>query len=84
MAYYNQLQDALMGYKEVSIKDYLDHFDEHWCNMARKTIKKMTKLFYEPWDQVMHVAKFAKHLDEQQEYLKSAGIEITDASKLQF
>ena len=32
----------------------------------------------------MHVTKFAKHLDEQQEYLQSAGIEITDASKLQF
>ena len=52
--------------------------------MDTKIIKKMTESFYEPWDQVMHVTKFAKHLDEQQDYLKSAGIEITDASKLHF
>ena len=52
--------------------------------MYTKTIKKMTKSFYKPWDQVMHITKFAKHLDEQQEYLNSAGTEITDASKLQF
>ena len=52
--------------------------------MDTKIIKKMTESFYEPWDQVMHVTKFAKHLEEQQEYLKSAGIKITDASKLQF
>ena len=52
--------------------------------MDTKTTEKKTKSFYEPWDQVMHVTKFAKHLDEQPEYLKSAGIEITNASKLQF
>ena len=84
MAYYEQLQDSLMGYKEVSIKDYFDHLNEYWCKMDTKPTQKMTKSFYEPWDQVMHVTKFAKLLDEQQEYLKSAGIEITDASKLQF
>ena len=52
--------------------------------MDTKTIKSMTKSFYEPWNQIMHVTKFAKHLDEQQEYLQSAGIEISDASKLHF
>ena len=75
MVYYEQLQDSLMGYKEVSIKDYFDYLDEHWCKIDTKTIKKMTKPFYESWDQIMHVTKFAKHLDEQQGYLKSASIE---------
>ena len=51
--------------------------------MDTKTMKT-TKPIYEPWYQVMHVTNFSKHLNEQQEYLKSAGIEITNASKLQF
>ena len=84
MAYYEQLEDVLMGYKEVTIRDYFNHLDQYWCKMDTKIIKKMKKLVYEPWDQVMHITKFAKHLDEHQGYLKSAGIEITDATKLKF
>ena len=49
-----------------------------------KTIKRMTKSFYKPWNQIMHITKFGKQLDKEQEYLKFAGIEISDASKLQF
>ena len=52
--------------------------------MDTKTIKKITKLFYEPWDQIMHITKFAKHLDKQQEYFKSAGIKITDAIQVSY
>ena len=83
-AYYEQLKNDLMGYKEVSIRDYFDHLDKHWCKMDTKTIKRMTKLFYKPWDQIMHITKFGKQLDEEQEYLQSAGIESSDTSKLQF
>ena len=82
--YYEQLKDELMGYKEVSICDYFEHLDAYWCKMNTKTVQKMTAEFYEPWDQQMHVTKFAKGLDKHQEYLATAGIEITDAAKLQF
>ena len=37
--------------------------------MDTKMIKIMTKLFYEPWNQVEHVTKFAQRLNEQQVYL---------------
>ena len=37
----------------------------HWCKMDTKTIKMMTKSFYEPWNQVDHVTKFAQRLDDQ-------------------
>ena len=47
-AYYEQLKDTLFGYKEVSPRDYFDHLDDHWCKMDTKTIKSMTKSFYEP------------------------------------
>ena len=83
-AYYEQLKIELMGYKEVSIRDYFDHLDEHWCKMDTKTIKRTTKSFYKPWDQIMHITKFSKQLDEEQEYIQSAGIKISNASKLQF
>ena len=49
-AYYEQLKDTLFGYKEVSPRDYFDHLDDHWCKMNTKTIKSMTKSFYEPWN----------------------------------
>ena len=83
-ACYEQLKNSPMSYREVSIRDYFDHLDKHRSKIDTKTIKSTTKLFYEPWNQLMHVMKFAKHLDQQQECLQSAGIEITNASKLQF
>ena len=82
--YYEQLEDELMGYKEVSIRNYFEHLDAYWCKMNTKTVQKMTAEFYEPWDQQMHITKFAKRLDRHQAYLATAGIEITDESKLQF
>ena len=50
--------------------------------MDTKTIKRMTKSFYKPWDQIMHITKFGKKLEEEQEYLQSAGIEISNAGSL--
>ena len=48
-------------------------------------IKIMTKLFYEPWNQVEHVTKFAQRLNKQQVYLNGHdGIDITDSNGLQF
>ena len=45
----------------------------------------MTAGLYEPWiSNNMHITKFAKHLDERQEYLSTNGIKTTDAVKLQF
>ena len=44
----------------------------------------MTAEFYEPWSKNMHITKFAKHLDNRQEYLSTTGIKITDDDKLQF
>ena len=32
----------------------------------------------------MHIMKFAKHLNERQEYLSTTGIKITNAVKLKF
>ena len=83
VAYYEQLIDALFGYKEESTTDYFDHLDDHWCKMDRKTTKSMTKTFYEPWNQVEHITKFAQRLNDQQVYLNGHdGIEITYANKL--
>ena len=52
--------------------------------MDTHAVTKMTASFYELWDQVMHITKFAKQLDKQQDYLKITGVTITDKSKLQF
>ena len=29
--FYEQLEDKVMGYKEVTIMDYFDHLYEKWC-----------------------------------------------------
>ena len=65
VAYYKQLKDTLFGYKEVSPRNYFDHLDGHWCMTDTKIIKMMTKSFYEPWNQIDHVTKFAQRLDKQ-------------------
>ena len=83
VAYYEQLKDTLFGCKEVLPRDYFDHLDDRWCNMDTKTIKRMTTSFYEPWNQVEHVSKFAQRLDDKMVYLNGHdGIDITGANKL--
>ena len=62
--YYEQLEDELMGYKDVTIRVYFEHLDEKWCKMDTKTCKKMKEFVYEPWDQVMHITEFGKHLTQ--------------------
>ena len=83
VAYYEQLKDTLFSYKEVSPRDSFDHLDDHWCKMDTKTIKRMTKLFYEPWHQVEHVTKFVQRLDDEMVYLNGHdGINTTEANEL--
>ena len=53
--------------------------------MDTKTIKRTTKSFYQPWNQVEHSTKFAQRLDDKMVYLNEHdGIDITEANKLQF
>ena len=52
--------------------------------MDTKEVKKITVAFYGPLDQCMHVTKFAKHVKEQQKYLNTTGITISEGNKLQF
>ena len=79
---YEQLENELMGYKEVPILAYFEHLDKIWCRMDTKTRKKMRAEFYEPWDQVMHISKFGKHLNKEQKYLKTCGIDIDEEAKI--
>ena len=81
---YEQLENELMGYKDVPIHAYFDHLDKRWCRMDTKTRKKMRAEFYEPWNQVVHISKFGKHLTKEQKYLRTFGIEIDDEAKIQF
>ena len=73
-----------MGYKRITIINYFKHLDGIWCKMDTKVVTKMTATFYEPWNQMMHIIKFAKQLDKQQAYLKTTGITILDKSTPQF
>ena len=45
--FYEQLEDEVMGYNEVTIMDYFDHLDEKWCKMNTRMRKQMRKEFYE-------------------------------------
>ena len=55
---YEQLENELMGYKDVPIHAYFGHLDKRWCRMDIKTRKKMRAEFYEPRNQVVHISKF--------------------------
>ena len=82
--YYKQLENDLMWYKQVTIREYFQHLDALWWKMDTNAVTKTSSSFYEPWDQVIHITKFAKQLDKQQVYQKSTGITITYDSKLRF
>ena len=73
-----------MGYRQVTIAEYFKYLDSSWCKMDTNEVKKTTATFYEPWNQSMHITTFVKHLNKQQEYLKTTGITISDKSKLTF
>ena len=74
----------MVGLKEVPIIEYFEHLDKRWCRMDTKTRKKMRAELYDPWDQVMHISKFGKHLTKEQKYLKTCGIESDEEAKIQF
>ena len=63
--YYEQLEDDIMGYKEVKILDYFDHLDNRWCKLDTRTRQNMRAEFYQPWDQVMHLTKFRIQLNKE-------------------
>ena len=84
-AYYEQPEDKLMGYKEVTTLDYFNHLDEVWCKMNTKIDQKMTAKFHDPLcSNNLHITKFSKHLGEREENLSNNGTKITGAVKLQF
>ena len=39
-AYYNQLEENLMGYKRVTIQNYSKHLYGVWCKMDTKAVTK--------------------------------------------
>ena len=52
--------------------------------MDTKLVKQITAIMYEPSNQSTHITKFGKHLNKQQEYLKTTRITISNETKLKF
>ena len=83
--YYIQLKKAVIGYKRVTIKQYINHLDVKWCKLDTKVIKQMKDHYYRGWQQEHEesIHEFIKRLDEDQEALLVDGIKISDDDKMQ-
>lgn len=81
--YYQQLKKKTIGYKKVTIKEYIAHLDDQWCKLDTVTMVEMKNGFFKTWDQSQqHLTEYSRSLEEEQEALKDAGVTIHDEEKL--
>jgi hypothetical protein len=81
--YYQQLKAKTIGYKKVTVKQYIAHLDDQWCKLDTMAVVEMKKGFFQPWDQSQqHLTEYSRRLEEEQEALKDAGVTIHDKEKL--
>ena len=78
--YYNELKHSIVGYKNVTTYQILDHLDKVWVTMNTKEKKKITAEYFKPWDVAGGVAlsAFTKALDERKEELVHHNINIDE------
>jgi chromosome condensin MukBEF ATPase and DNA-binding subunit MukB len=81
--YYQQLKARTIGYKKVTVKQYIKHLDDQWCKLDTMAVVQMKNDYFQPWDQSQqHLTEFSRLLEEEQELLKDAGVTIHDEEKL--
>jgi hypothetical protein len=78
--YYSELKHSIVGYKNVTTIQILDHLDKVWVTMNTKEKKKIKADYYKPWDVAGGVAlsAFTKALDERKEELIHHNITIDE------
>ena len=76
--YYSKLKHSIVGYKNVTTIQILDHLDKVWVTMNTKEKKKIKAEYYKPWDVARGVAlsAFTKALDKRKEELIHHNITI--------
>jgi len=78
--YYSKLKHSIVGYKNVTTIQILDHLEKVWVTMNTKEKKKIKADYYKPWDVAGGVAlsAFTKALDERKEELIHHNITIDE------
>jgi hypothetical protein len=78
--YYSELKPSIVGYKNITTIQILDHLDKVWVTMNTKEKKKIKADYYKPWDVAGGVAlsAFTKALDERKEELIHHNITIDE------
>lgn len=78
--YYNQLEHAIVGFKNVTVLQIMKHLDEEWVPMNTKERRAIKKDYFKPWDVAGGVAlsAFTKALDERRNELHVHNITIED------
>ena len=74
----------ILGYKGIPILKYFEHLDAKWCILDTAARKKAKDDYYIVWDpSAEHITVFGKRLDDDQEWLKTLGVDIPNSAKLQ-
>ena len=78
--YYNQLEHAIVGFKNVTVLQIMKHLDAEWVPMNTKERRAIKKDYFKPWDVAGGVAlsNFTKALDERRSELHIHNITIED------
>ena len=80
--HHSQLKKRIIGYKEVTTRDYFKHLNATWYKFETGVIKQRKASFYESWKLVDHIVDFGLKLTEKQEYLTDPKFKILDNTKL--
>ena len=77
LTYYEQLKDEVLGYKQVSILEYIDHL-KSWCKINATARKEMKDEYFSGWAEDEHITAFAARLKRGKKELAVNDITVTD------
>lgn len=84
--YYQELKKPLLGYKKVTIREYIEHIKKEWCVLDTEETRRIKLNYFRGWNEEAEeeaLAMFGKRLDDEQEELAEDNIIVTSADKLQ-
>ena len=77
LMFYEQLEDEVLGYTQVSIIDFLDHL-KTWCRINATIRKKMKDKYLIGWKEEEHITAFKAQLMRGKKELSINSIVVND------
>ena len=84
--YHKRLEKKIIGYKNVTIRQYFEHLDQQWCSLETHVVKELKAHALRGWQRLEEdedLGGFAKRLEDDVACLKEDKISISEEDMLQ-